>query len=125
MVYDYETSGLKKYGIMLDRVVMAPSYGYESISYEGHLITNQSGILINKIESASPDDSDWVHGGEEKGEFITWVSPSNVRNQLRDITMIYGNELSTGLIYCSLCMIVLVVAASDRMWTTLHAYGLP
>jgi len=115
MVYDDETSGMKQYGIMLDRVIMAPSYDYETVSYEGHLIADQDGILINKIESANPDHSDWVYGGGEKGEFITWVSPFNERNQLRDITMIYGNELSTGYIYCSPCMIVRIDAASDRM----------
>jgi len=52
-------------------------------------------------------------GGDGECELITWISPFNGRNQLHDISMAYGNEVSAGCIYCSPCLVFRIAAASD------------
>jgi hypothetical protein len=114
MIYDDNKSHSKLYGIMLDRIIMSPYYDYEMDSYQGALIKDMGGISVNKVEDADLINSYWVHVGEE-GEFITWISPFNERNQLHDISMTYGNDFSVGYVYCSPSIIVRIAAASDRV----------
>lgn len=115
MIYDDELSG-SEYGIMLDKIVQRPGYDYVDDSYESALVMELGGVSMNKTEGAALEHSHWANWelGSEN-EFITWVSPFNVRNRLQDISMSYGNEVSAGFIYCSPCLIVRIAAASDRV----------
>ena len=115
MIYDDDESGTE-YGIMMDRITMGLYYNYEDTSYEGALVEDLGGIPVNKTEGASLAGSTWVRHRHrrKKGEFITWVSPFNQRNQLQDINIAYGNQCTAGYIYCSPCLIVRVADARDR-----------
>ena len=115
MIYDDDRSGSESRGIMLDRIAMGPSYNWEHSSYEGTLVGELGGISVNKTECAGLDGSSWVYEDHEKREYITWVSPFNQRNQLYDISIAYGNDVTTGYIYCSPCIIVPIDAACDRV----------
>lgn len=115
MIYDDFQSGYdRQYGIMVDRIAQDPSYDYEVSCYEGVLVEDMGGIPVNRVEDANIDYSTWVSDREAQGEFITWVSPLNERNQLRDIQTTYGNEVETGYIYCRPCIIARIPPASDR-----------
>jgi hypothetical protein len=116
MVYDDDRSG-SEYGIMLDEIVRDPNYSCERYgeSYGGVLMMDMGGVSVNKTQGAVPDDAPWVADYDTEGEFITWISPFNERNRLKDICMAYGNEVTADYIYCSLCLIVRVAPASDRM----------
>ena len=114
MIYDDDDSG-SKYGIMLDRIVMSPDYDYEVDSYGSTLIREFGGVSVNKVEGTDVDRSRWVRSEDSDGETITWISPFNQRNRLQDLYMTYGNEVGTGLIYCSPCIIARVDAACDRV----------
>ena len=104
-----------EYGVMLDKMVQEPGYDYQSTCYEGVLVDDLGGIPVNKLEDAAIDKSYWVAEQDVQGEFITWISPFSERNQLQDIKTMYGNEVETGFIYCSPCIIVRIPPASDRM----------
>lgn len=115
MIYDDAESGAE-YGIMMDHIVAnSPHYNYEDTCYEGVLVEELGGVSVNKTEDAVPTYSRWVSEGFNEGESITWISPFNGRNQLHDISVAYGNELSADYIYCSPCIIVRIAAASDRV----------
>ena len=114
MIYD-DSESSKKHGIMLDHIIDHHlDYDYYDHCYEGILVGKLDGISVNKTEDAVLDDSRWVSEGRS-GEFITWVSPFNGRNQLHDISMAYGNEFMADYIYCSPCIIVRIPAASVRV----------
>ena len=113
MIYDDAESG-SGYGIMVDRIIMGPSYDYYDMCYEAALI-EQGGVSVNKIEGIVPDNSRWISEEYGEGELITWISPFSERNQLHDISMAYGNEFSADYIYCSPCIVVRVAAACDRV----------
>jgi len=114
MIYDDGESG-SKYGIMMNKIIMDPDYDYHETSYEGALVKELGGISVNKTEGASLAGSTWVRDRRrKKGEFITWVSPFNQRNQLQDTGVAYGNECTTRYIYCSPCLIVRIADARDR-----------
>ena len=115
MIYDDDSSG-SEYGIMMDSIITGPNYDFEQSSYEGALVENLGGMSVNKAESAGIEGSTWVYNRNTDGEFITWVSPFNGRNQLQDINMAYGNEYTAGYIYCSPCLIVCIADASDRVY---------
>lgn len=117
IIYDDYHSGdyANEYGIMLDRIEKGPEYDYECSSYEEILVSNLGGVAVNRIADAFIEDSYWVDERDVEGEFITWVSPLNERNQLQDLRMAYGNEVEAGYIYCRPCIIVRVPAASDRV----------
>ncbi|KAF9648980.1 hypothetical protein BDM02DRAFT_3269016 [Thelephora ganbajun] len=105
-----------RYGVMMDRIVRDPDYDYEGgYSYEDTLIGELGGVSVNKIQDAAIERSPWVSNGEDEGAFITWISPFNGKNQLQDVSMAYGNEVSVGYIYCSPCIIARIAAASDRI----------
>jgi len=118
MIYSDEESG-PKYGIMLNEIIHEPCYDFQNAgeTYGDALVRELGGVPVNKVEGAELNRSYWVSedGGEETGEFISWVSPFNERNRLQDVTLAYGNDFSVGYIYCSPCMIVRVAAAIDRM----------
>ena len=116
VIYDDDLSG-PRYGIMMDRIVRDPAYDYMDECYSSVLVTELGGVSVNKAEDASLDRSHWAEGGYENSEreFITWISPFNGRNQLQDISLAYGNEVSAEYIYCSPCLIVRIAAASDRV----------
>lgn len=110
------------YGIMLDQMVEDPNYDYlasgdqESLTYETSLLTDYGGVSVNVLEGIQISDSSRVSGGLHEGEHITWVSPLNCRNQLRDInveTRNYKNPVTW--IRCNPCIIVRIPAASDRV----------
>ena len=114
MVYDdddnYEKSG--EFGVMINNIIEHPDYDWYSMSYVNHLVDELGGITVNKVNIGSPEMSEWlgdVHDGR-----VTWISPFNERNQLKDLTMAYGNELHVGHIYCSPCLIARVPPSSDR-----------
>ena len=117
IIYDDAESGRKsKYGIMLDQFVEDPNYDYlNEMCYERFLVEKLGGVSVNKTAKAMPDNSLWVSKEGHRGEYITWISPFNRRNQLRDINRAYGNEFSASFIYCSPCIIVRVPPASDRV----------
>ena len=116
MIYDdYQSRRSSRYGIMVDRIVQNPAYNYEISCYEGALVNKVDGVSVNKIRDAPIDRSYWVREKGTQGEFITWVSPFNQRNQLQDLNTTYGNEVQTGYIYCSPCIVARVPAASDRV----------
>jgi hypothetical protein len=114
MVYDDNQSGASEYGIMLDQIVKDPDYDYECNSYEGALLGDLGGVVINKTEDAEVDDSEWISEDDHQGETITWISPFNERNKLEDVRTMYGNQVEMGYTYCSPCIIVRIPAASDR-----------
>lgn len=119
MVYDdYQSGGYeysREYGIMLDWIEQDPDYDYQITCYEGALVNDLGGVAVNKSKGAPIEGSYWVAERGIQGEFITWISPLNERNQLQDIHTTYGNEVETGYIYCRPCIIVRVPAASNRM----------
>ena len=114
-IYDDYHSEYDQYGIMLDRIAKDPNYDYQRSSYEGTLVNEMGGVSVNRVESATIGRSYWVSSRGTQGEFITWVSPLNERNQLQDLHTSYGNEVETGYIYCRPCIIVRIPAASDRV----------
>jgi len=67
MIYDDSGSG-PEVGVMMAEIIEQPCYDdYRyGVSYASHLVD------------------------------ITWFSPFNGRNQLRDFTMAYGNNVSVG-----------------------------
>ena len=94
---------------------MGPSYDcVVHESYQDALVAER-GISVNKTESAGLDGSKWVSKDNQKGEFITWVSPFNERNQLHDISLGSWNQITGIYINCSPCIIVRIAAASDRV----------
>jgi len=115
MIYDDRGSG-PEFGVMMAEIIEQPCYDYYryGVSYASHLVDELGGIPVNKVSSDSPGMVKWF--GEDDGEGrITWISPFNGRNQLKDFTMAYGNEVSVGYIYCSPCLIAHVPPASDRV----------
>lgn len=115
MIYDDYRLEPEGYGIMVDRFALNHYYDYSRESYEGALVKELGGVSVNKIEGINFNPSLFAPYGESEGEFITWISPFNGRNQLQDINMAYGNEVSAEYIYCSPCLIVRIAAASDRV----------
>ena len=115
MIYDDYRLEPEGYGIMVDRFALNHYYDYSRESYEGALVKELGGVSVNKIEGINFNPSLFAPYGEPEGELITWISPFNGRNQLQDINMAYGNEVSAEYIYCSPCLIVRIAAASDRV----------
>ena len=117
VIYDDFQSGYPagRYGIMMDHIAKDPYYDYQDSCYERALVEDLGGIPINRVEDASIDRSSWVADEGVQGEFITWISPLNERNQLHDLHTTYGNEVETGYIYCRPCIIVRILSASDRV----------
>lgn len=113
MIYDDDMSG-KGYGILVDRIVTDPKYNYENGSYESVLV-EMGGLAVNTTEDASMDFCRRATDHHDDGEDITWVTPFNTRNKLRDIAQRYGNELTVEYMYSSPCMIVYIDPASDRV----------
>ena len=122
IIYDDYRNG-EEFGIMLDTI---PSYvGYDpenGETYEEGLMSDCSGVSVNKTEHANMSESKWASEEEEeeeeeegRTEFITWVSPFNGRNKVQDLTVTLGNDVNPGIIYCSPCIIARIDAASDRM----------
>ena len=115
MIYDDRESS-EKHGIMVDQIIDHHlDYDYYDNCYEGVLVEDFDGIAVNKTEDADLDSSRWVEEERSSGEFITWVSPFNGRNQLHDVSTAYGNEVTVDYIYCSPCIIVRIAAASVRV----------
>jgi hypothetical protein len=115
MIYDDDRSG-SEYGIMLDRIQnLYYDYQDEDESYENTLVRDMGGVSVDKTQGAAPDHSRWVVDGDNKGEFIDWISLFNGRNQSNDINLMYGNEATAQYIYCSPCLIVRIPPASDRV----------
>lgn len=115
MIYDDRGNGTE-FGVMMEEIIEQPRYDYEryGVSYASHLVDELGGIPVNKVNSDSARVARWFEEGDGEGR-ITWISPFNGRNQLRDFTMAYGNEVSVGYIYCSPCLIARVPPASDRV----------
>lgn len=82
------------------------------MTYASKLVDDLDGIPANKVNPSSGGMLRWF--GEDDEGRITWISPFNDRNQLRDFAVAYGNEVSVGYIYCSPCLIACVPPASDR-----------
>jgi len=118
IIYDDERSESEECGIMLDEIVHDPPYNFLYGDGEKYVdaLMKGGGVPVNKTEDVRPEeDSHWVTRKGKEGEFITWISPFNGQNQLKDTTVAYGNDVSTGYIYCSPCIIARVDAAIDRM----------
>jgi len=105
---------------MMVEIIEQPRCDYYryGVSYASHLGEELGGISVNKVNSDSTRMG-WRNGLGGAGEGgregrITWISPFNGRNQLRDFTMAYWNDVSVGYIYCSPCLIARVSPASDR-----------
>jgi len=114
MIYDDDRDGLE-HGIMLGEIIQGPSYDYEVESY-GSALMGLGGVSVNKTEDGMFNPPDWATDEDDvEREFITWISPFNGRNQLQDLYMAYGNEVSADYIYCSPCLVVRIPAASDRV----------
>ena len=113
---DYQSGGGVEYGVMVDKIVRGPNYNYTRECYESALMAVRGGVSVNKIEGATLNHTYWAEeDGDRESEFITCISPFNGKNQLQDIRMAYGNEVSADFIYCSPCLIVRIAAASDRV----------
>ena len=115
MIYDAEAQ--RKYGIMLDRIVSSPDYDcHQGETYGGALVADFGGVFVNKYGDTDSRHSKLTrYEHDDETEYITWVSLFDSRNQLQDISMGYGNEVSAEYIYCSPCIIVRIAAASDRV----------
>ena len=114
MIYDDRGIG-PEFGVMTDEIIGQPDYDYYNygVSYVSHLVDEFGGIPVNKVNSNSDQMAEWFGEGDEESR-VSWVSPFNEHNLLRDITMTYGNDVSVGYIYCSPCLIAHVPPASDR-----------
>ena len=113
MIYDDKWSEVCS--IMRDEIVQDPIYNIlAEEKYESALVRD-GGVPVNKTEDVTLEDSDGVAREGVEGEFITWISPFNEQNRLQDATVTYGNEVSTGYIYCSPCVIARVAPAIDRV----------
>lgn len=101
-------------GVMIGEIVDQPDYDYYvGETYATHLVDHLGGIPANRTNPDS-EMSEWFGEGELEGR-ITWISPFNERNKLRDFGVSYGNEVSVGYMYCSPCLIAHVSPASDRI----------
>ena len=114
MIYEDELSG-SEYGIMVDHIVQDPDYDCQWDSYENALVEREGGVAVNKTDCAALENCCRVSEEACASEFITWISPFNERNRLRDTALVYGNEVTAGCIYCSPCIIVPVPSACDRV----------
>jgi len=115
MVYEDDWKG-NDYGVMMDKIIEQPYYdcSFESqATYVSHLVDELGGVPINKVNPTCTKMAEWFDENVEEGR-ITWISPFNERNQLKDITVTYGNDINVGYIYCSPCLIAHVAPASDR-----------
>ena len=96
---------------MLDNIVQNPSYDYKYDSYWDAL-RELGGVWVNPTEDTVFDRSRRAAG---EFEFITWISPFNERNRLRDLYLAYEDDVSTGHAYYSPCLIVRIPPACDRV----------
>jgi len=112
MIYDDKRSESEECGIMLDEIVHDPTYKILYGDGEKYVdaLVGGGGMPVNKAEDVRlEEDSDWVARKGKEGEFITWISPFNGQNQLKDTTVTYGNDVCTGYIYYIYC--------SPNLWT--------
>ena len=114
IIYDDTQTISSNYGIMMDEIVVDPEYNYENNSYRGTLVEKLGGIPVNIAEGASVEFSYWISDADYGGEFINWISPFSTRNELRDVGIAYGNEISMDTVYCSPCIIVRIGPARER-----------
>ena len=114
---NWEWNRTPEYGVMMEVIIEDPTYDYQSSDYERHLVEEQGGIPVNLsnglLAKNSPlNDNDWT----EIYEQLTWLTDfSESANELKDIALAYGNDVSVGFVYCSPCLIVQVNPASDRV----------
>ena len=106
------------HGIMIGSIVYQPSYDFNNQRYEVYLLEELDGIPVNLANGVLAADSEWNKQELiEEYEQLTWLTADFVKsaNELKDVTMAYGNDLSVGFIYCRPCLIVRIRPAVDRI----------
>jgi hypothetical protein len=105
-----EDGGATTYGIMLDRIVKL-SYNY--IHDFNDAFQTMGGVVVNKLQDALVGDCKSLRGGNfVDGEQISWVTPFNWRNQLKETpAMLIGENF---YVCCSPFLTARVPPASDR-----------
>lgn len=104
-------------GVMMKVAVEGISYDYESSDYPRHLIEELGGIPVNLFNDATAADSDWNNrDSRERYEQLTWLTDfTKSANELKDIALAYGNDVTTGFMYCDPFLIVRIGPAVDRI----------
>jgi len=115
--WDGTRIGTRPRGIMLETIVEQPNYDFKEESYREFLIKYLGGIPINLDNNTVASESTWMQGygiANCQWKQITWVAPFKEGNILKDVATAYGNEFAVDFVYCSPCLIVPIVPASDR-----------
>ena len=114
IIYQHDSDD---WGAMSDRIEKdLPKCYSDEYRFEESL----GGVAVNTTNEALMEDEVEVEDSESDeeeccgGEFITWVSPFNQRNQL-DGPFVTGNEAYLESSYCSPCIIVRIPASADRL----------
>jgi len=115
MIYDdsHSEPGLR---IVSERISRGPSCDCMNGRHEITLMRDLGGVPVNRTEGGDPSQSYWVYETGIQGEFITWISPFNGRNQLQFTGMrdVDEDEYRKDD-YCSPCVVARVAPASDRV----------
>ena len=117
MIYDRRRSRRSKHGVMMEVIVGNPNYDYQQTDYQGHLVHELGGIPVNLSNGDLAADSDWNQDEmTEDYEQLSWLTDfTKPTNELKDLMIAYGNEVSVGFVYCSPCLIVRIGPAGDRI----------
>lgn len=105
------------HGVMMEVIIENPRYDYEQTEYVNHLIEELGGVPVNLYNGVLARDSNW--NGDyltESYEQLTWLTDfAESANELKDLALAYGNEVTVGFVYCSPCLTVHIEPASDRL----------
>ena len=120
MVYNEDRGSCYRsvHGIMIGSIVYQPSYDFNNQRYEDYLLEELDGIPINLANGVLAADSEWNKQELiEEYEQLTWLTADFVKsaNELKDVTVAYGNDLSVGFTYCRPRLIVRIRPAADRI----------
>ena len=117
-------AGRSSHGVMMETIVHNPNYDYNNSDYKRHLVEELGGVCVNlfngvlaaesglREELMELGDDDSMEGCEQ----LTWLTDfTKSANELKDMTIAFGNDVSVGYIYCSPCLIVRIRPAIDRI----------
>ena len=110
-------NSLPDWGVMMEVIIQNPSYDWERSDYESHLVEELNGIPVNLSDDIQAKYSTWNESDlTDDFEQLTWLTEfSESGNELKDVALAYGNEVTVDSVYCRPCLIVRVDSASDRV----------
>ena len=123
MIYSQGWSGgsPSSHSVMMKTIVHNPYYDQEQTDYGEHLVKELGGVPVNMYNGVLVADSEWTlhwHKDElmERCEQLTWLTDfTKSANQLKDIEVTFGNDVSVGFVYCSPCLIARIRPTINRM----------